>query len=264
MNTIHLNKDNIQDMVKYIAISRELINEIIPLETLGKLNIYEFNLLIGIWGLLSHGLDDISLTANGVCALIKPNNSTIITKGIAESTSKSLIEKIRMNSHFKQMFDVFMVEYEDQRNKHYDGMRIKIWRDYRHLFGVDRENGSYILLKFKELKTINSIYGKMLYIVLAGWRGIGKVKIAEQDIMVAFGDEDRNKTRQSVRRNLLSLSKFFKGLSLDIESKKNVVNTVDVYDEENGVMNDVIYYYIFRFQKNLNFWKKKKEVKVSD
>lgn len=265
MYTLHINKDNVKDMVKYVAISKELVQEIVTLEDLNRLNIYEFNLLIGIYGLLANGLDDVSLTANGVCALIKPNNTTIITKAIAEATAKSLIEKVMLNCKFKQMFDVFMVEYSDGRKKEFDGMRIKIWREYQSLFGADKKEGNYVLMKFNEIKSINSVYAKSLYIILSFWRSIGKARASERVIMNAFGDTDMHKTRQSVRRCLPSLAKFFKGLSFSIETKKRN-DMIDVYDEDNSP----VAFYIFRFQKNINFgWKKWKSErdeseKVSD
>lgn len=244
IHSFHLNDKNVSEICKYATIDHSLA--FIPMS---HLDVYEMNLLFGIYSLLSTGMTDISLTESAVRELARPGNTMRLTKSQAHDIAKSLIVKMKGNGDqdYNSLFDVFQVDYADHMNKQFDGMRIKIWEDNKELF-TKQNHHPYTLVKLQEFRTLRSVQMKIFYLILAQWKSIGRVQYREEDLMRILGTANKQQLKVMVDNMTVRMRDYFK--SLCVTTKQRV--------GQHGKHLDKVY--VFSFFKK----KQKKKEKVSD
>lgn len=251
IQSFNLNSKNVAEICKYATIDHSLVHI-----CMNHLDVYEMNLLFGIYSLLGTGLTDISLSESAVRELARPSNTMRITKNQAHNIAKSLIIKMRGNGDqdYNSLFDVFQVDYEDEENKIFDGMRIKIWEDNKDLFCKNGHN-PYTLVKLNEFKTLRSVQLKIFYLLLAQWRNIGRVRYREEELIRIFGISNKGQLKTFLYSNTIRLRDYFSNLCVD--TKQKII--------QHGEHKDKVYIFTFfkKKQKKIPNGEKQLE-KVSD
>lgn len=252
IQSFNLNSKNVAEICKYATIDHSLVHI-----CMNHLDVYEMNLLFGIYSLLGTGMTDISLSESAVRELAKPSNTMRITKNQAHDIAKSLIEKMRGNGDqdYNSLFDVFQVDYEDEERNVFDGMRIKIWEDNKDLFCKNGHN-PYTLVKLNEFKTLRSVQLKIFYLLLAQWRTIGRVRYREEELIGILGTANKQQLKVMIDNMVVRMRDCFKSLCVDTKQRVG----------QHGKHLDKVYVFTFfkKKKQKKRFQDEKQSEKVSD
>lgn len=188
----HINGENIQELEQM-----SITIGIFDLD-LSKLNVYELNCLIGIFGLIGKS-NEVMLTDSGLCKLIESKPSIRVYATKAYKHLDSLCSKINKNK------ELILVSRDKERKRVSISFEDSFFEEYI-------EYSKNIVFSIELFKSLESTAQKLFYLMLQAEIFSGNLHTNVDVLVSTLGLTDRYSTYRLVKHTIKILREHFKGL----------------------------------------------------